>query len=221
MKELINNKFEELTNNGKLDEIVTKQVTNFINQTVQETLSGYGGVSKAIKEKLTKDILDNIDNISFVKYAALLAENIESQLKNTVLEIGIEPIRKTIADFVEEIEKKEWKLSEIIEKFIEEEVLPDDDYAEGEIFFEVERSNYGFIHISFDEDKNAKYTAKYRIMLDKDNKVCIPSIDSRKLKGTEIIGLRAFELFIFQLYVFNCTVEVDEAYVQTRWSTHD
>ena len=38
MEKLINAKFKELTENGKFDELVTKQVTNFINGVISDSL---------------------------------------------------------------------------------------------------------------------------------------------------------------------------------------
>ena len=93
----------------------------------------------------------------------------EAELNKSVVEFGIEPAREMIKDFVGSLEKKEWKLSEIIERYKEMEVIPDDKHEEGEIAFIYEKCDYGTIYVSFDEEKGKKverYNCKYRLMID-------------------------------------------------------
>lgn len=173
MQELINAKLKELTDNGKLDEIVTKQTTDFINSIIRDSLSSYGDVSSAFKKKLQESLLGGLEKIDFVQYSKILIDLVESELNKSVLSIAIESAKEMIKNFVGDLEKKEWKLSEIIEKYKEEEVIPDEHGESGEIAFIYEISDYGTIHVAFDEksDKgHARYNCKYQLMIDSKTK---------------------------------------------------
>lgn len=223
MQELINAKIEELTKNGKLDEIVTAQATKFIQGIVNDTLSSYGDVQKAYKEKIQKNILDNLERLDFIQYSKSISDLIEAELNKSVVEIGIVPIKKMIQDFTGSLEKKEWKLSEIINKFKEEEVIPEEHNESGEIGFVHEESDYGTVYIGFDEDEksNRRHSCKYRLMVDKKTKrLYTPHVDGILLHPIkEMGGLYGFDLFLFKLYAMQCTIELDFDNVETEWST--
>lgn len=218
MKDLILNKLEELSTNGKLDESVTKQVSGFINDIIKDTLSSWSDVNKEFKRKLNEEILAQSSKINFTSHAILISELIANELNKTVLEIAIDPIKKIISDVTESLEKREWKLSEIIAKFIESEVIPDDTYGHGEILYKLEYSSYDYKYVIFDEDAKTR-SPKYRIMLNKDNKVCTPSVDSERLNAITGLNLYRFDMFIFKLYASGCTIILDEDEVETTWST--
>lgn len=219
IEKLINDKLNELTKNGKLDEIVTQQTTNFIKGILNDSLACYSDVNKSFKEKLNTKLIEGFDKLDFVQYSKIITDIVESELNKTIVEIGIEPIKKLIQKFTGSLEKKEWKLSEIIEKFKNEEINQEEN-GEGEIAFMHEISDYGTIHIGFDEDKNKnyRYQCKYQLMIDKKTK---------KLYHPSIQGINAhpisdklygFDLFLFKLYAMGCTVECDFDYVDTSWS---
>jgi hypothetical protein len=222
MQELINAKFKELTENGKLDEIVTQRVTQFINETVKDSLSSYGDVSKVFKEKMNTHIIEGFQKLDFIIYSKALTDLVKEELDKSVVQYALEPTREMIREFVGALDKTEWKLSEIIEKFIEEEVIPDERNEYGEIRFICEKSDYGTYHVSFDKENTAKrrYDCDYRLMIDaKDGKMYQPTIEGKKLTPTST--MYGFELFIFKLYAMGCTIIVDEENVETEWSTYE
>ena len=228
MQKLISEKIAELTTNGKLDEIVTKEATKFIQTMVSDVLSWHSDIGKSYKDKLKTKLLDDLDRLDFVQYSKTLTDLIESELNKTVVEIGIEPIKNMIKEFTGSLEKKEWKLSEIIELFKEKEVIPDGEHGEdGEIAFIHEVSDYGTVYIAFDKEKgkgsNRRYDLKYRLMFDsKTKKLYTPTIDGIGLHPiTEMGGLYGFNLFLFKLYAMNCTIELDIDNVETEWSTYN
>lgn len=225
MQELINNKFKEITESGKLDEIVTKQVTSFINEVIKESLSSYGEVNKAFKEKLNAKIIEGFDRLDFVQYSKTLADLVESELNKSVVEIGIAPAKKMISEFVGSLEKKEWKISEIIQKYKEDKVIPDGYGESGEIAFIQETSDYGTVFIGFDEsNKNIthRFQCKYQLMIDgKSGRLYSPTIEGVALHPVSEMGLYGFELFIFKLYAMECTIDCDFGNVETEWSTYN
>ncbi len=225
MQDLINAKIKELTENGKLDEIIEKQAINFIENIVRGTLESYSDVSKAYKQKLNEQMLSRLETFDFIQYSKTLSDLIETELNKSVLFIGIEPIKEMIDRFTGTLEKSEWKLSEIIEKFKDDEVIPDDHGESGEISFNCEQSDYGTYHISFDkdEDKAKRYACKYRLMIDgKTKKLYAPTIDGIGIHPmSEGGGLYGFDLFLFKLYAMGCTIICDEYDIEKEWSTYN
>ncbi len=225
MQELINAKIKELTENGKLDEIVTKEAINFIQNTVKNVLGSYGDVSKLFENKLKEQIMNKIETLDLVEYSKTLSDLIEAELNKSIVSIGLDPIKEMINKFTGSLEKKEWRVSEIIQKFIEEEVITNSEGNEGEIAFISEESDYGTVYISFDKDNSLKhrYQQKYRMMIDyKTKKLYSPSVDGIGIHPiTEMGGLYGFDLFLFKLYAMGCTIECDIREVETGWSTHN
>jgi hypothetical protein len=221
MQELINAKFKELTENGKLDEIVTQRVTQFINETVKDSLSSYGDVSKVFKEKMNTHIIEGFQKMDFITYSKALTDLVKEELDKSVIQYALEPAKEMIQEFVGALDKTEWKLSEIIQKFIESEVIPGDRNESGSIAFHYEKSEYGTIYIGFDKDKQSKrYSCNYRLMIDsRDGKLYPPTIDNKKATATSTFY--GFDLFLFKLYAMKCTIIVDEENVDTEWSTYD
>jgi len=146
---------------------------------------------------------------------------VKEELDKSVIQYGLEPAKEMIKEFVGALDKKEWKISEIIQKFIESEVMPDDRNESGTISFNCETTDYGTIFISFDEEESKKrYTCDYQLMIDKKGKLYSPTIKGNRLTATSE-NLYGFDLFIFKLYAMGCIIEVDGENVDTGWSTYD
>jgi len=225
MQDLIIKKVEEITANGKLDEIVTKEVTQAMQETVRNVLRSYGDVGKALEEKLKKDVMGGIEKLDFVQYAQTLTDLVQSSLNQSIVEYGVAPAKEAINKFVGALEKKEWKLSEIIEKFIEEEVKEEDSHGEsGEISLVVRESQYGSTWIGFDqkEGHDSEYRCDYRIAInDKDKRLWYFTKESEKMSPLTECQLTGFDLFLYKLYACQCTVEVDRNNCEIEWSTYD
>lgn len=224
MENLINEKLKELTDNGKLDEIITKSTTNFVQKIVDDVLSSYGDVGKKYNEKIKTKLLEGIERLDFVQYSKSITDLIESELNKTVIEIGIKPAQEMIRSFVGDLEKKEWKLSEIIEKYKDEEVIPDEHGESGTIEFIHKKSEYGTTYISFDEEDKGKerYNCKYKLMIDKEGYLYPPNVDGTPTHPIkEMGGLYGFDLFLFKLYAMKCKIICDINNVEVDWPTYN
>lgn len=223
MEKLILKKFDELTKTGELDKIVTKRVESFIDDVVRDSLSNYGDVNKLFKEQLNSKLKEGFEKMDFVQYSKTLIDLVESELNKSVIEIGIAPIKEMINRFTGSLEKKEWKLSEIIQKYIDEEVMSEEEGESGEIAFVYEVSQYGSIFVGFDEsikNRNHLYLCKYRLMINKESKkLYSPTVERKLLHPVTEVGLRGFDLFLFKLYATDCTIDCDFDNVETTWET--
>ncbi len=224
MQEIIVKKMEELTSTGKVDEIVTKEVTTAIQNTIKRVLDPYSDVGKAMQEKLTNDILSGMEKMDFVQYASSLNSLVQAELGKGIIQYGLEPALEMIKEFGGQLEKKEWKLSEIIAQFIEQEVLPEEPHESGEISLVIEKSKYGSIWIGFDPESghDTDYRCKYRISVnEKDGVMWFFSNEQQKLTPLIKSNLSGFDLFLFKLYACKCTIVVDESDCETEWSTYN
>lgn len=224
MQELITKKLEELTSNGKLDEIITKEITAALQNTAREALRSYGEVGKALEEKLKKELLSNIAGLDFTQYAKTMTDLMESSLNKSIIEYGIEPAKEMINRFVGQLEKKEWKLSEVIEKFKESFVNEDDRDESGVISLVVKPSSYGSVWIGFDEKEgqNSDYNCKYRLSVDdKTNRMWYFTNDKEKITPLTESNLTGFDFFLFKLYACQCTLILDEEECDLEWSTYN
>lgn len=224
MENLINDKIKELSESGKLDEIVTKRVVEFVDGIIKDSLSSLGEANKSFKEKLNAKIIEGFEKLDFVQYSKTLIDLVEYELNKSVVEIGAAPAREMIKKFVGALEKKEWKLSEIIEKY-KEAVISGSFEESGEIGFLYEVSDYGTEFVSFDETnekKKHRYQYKYKLMIDeKTMKIYSLTVEGKVLHPVTEIGLSGFDLFLFKLYAIGCTVECDIKNVETAWSTYN
>lgn len=224
MQELINNKIKELTENGELDKIITKEATTFLQNTVNKTLASYGDVTKKFEEKLKVAVMDGIERLDFISYAQTISDMVQSELNKSVVEFGIAPAREMLKSFTGELEKKEWKLSEIIAKFITMEVEKDGEQDSGEISLLVEKSDYGTYWIGFDEnsDKTYRHHCRYQLAINaKDKRLWSITIDKDHVSPLTDTPVSGFALFLFKLYAMKCTVEVDDSACELEWSTYN
>jgi len=223
--EIVNNKLKELIEKGEVDKIVEDQLKKAINGIIENTVRRYGEVGKALEKKISETLMSGIDKLDFVMYRTAVLEVIQKQLNGTFLEHAVKPVEKMVSEFMDVLEKKEWNLSEIIEKFIEMEVISDKDpHESGEISLVVKQSDHGTAWIGFDEDegKDKDYNCKYRIAVHlnkNDNKLWYFSIDDKPVSPSKTSSIHGFEEFLFKLYANGVSVIIDEC--DTSWSTYD
>ncbi len=202
----------KIISEGKLEAIVRAKVEKTLDDIIGDAVRSYSDFGKSLKEEINKAFKIDFDKISAVDYNHIVVSIVKEQLDKHLLESVKEPISKEIAEYLGPIEKKEWKLSEIIEKFKREEI--EDKSDGGEITLHVEKSNYGSIHISFDkEDGKRYYECEYRMSLN--TKTGIPysfnagqyNVHKGNLRVESLHG--SFEKFFFRLYAQQVTIVVD------------
>lgn len=222
MENLIASKIKELTTNGKLDEIVTNEAEKFIKGIVSNVLTTYSETGKLFEQKITESVKDNFNKIDFVLYSKTIIDILEVELNKSVVKIGLDPIKKMINTFTGSLEKTNWKASEIIEAFIKDKVLNSYKYnSRGSIYFNYGADEYGFFHISFDEDSSIKesHKASYQLLIyEKDKHICFPKIDGKSHLNALSGVLYGFDLFLFKLYAMQCTIELDCNDIDTYYS---
>lgn len=224
--QIVNDKLKELIEKGEVDKIVEDHLKKAINGIIENKVRSYGEVGKALEKKISEALMGGIEKIDFTTYRTAVIEVIQTHLNGTFLEHAIKPIEDTVNNFMDVLEKKQWKLSEIIQKFIEMEIIKDEDPNQsGEISLIIKESDYGTVWIGFDEDsgKRSDHDCKYRIALNlhrekKDNKMWYFSIDDKPVSPMKTSSIHGFDEFLFKLYANRVEVIVDDC--ETEWSTY-
>ena len=165
---LITKKVEEVESSGKLEEIIEKHVLECLNDVVRDSFSWSGAAKKSIEEALKDKLKINPENLNLSRYQKIVTGIVEEHVNNTIVKNLGDEIRIAVDKVTEVIEKKEWKLSEIIDKFtdgIDKSYDGDmkDQYGECTLIVDVDRS---FAHIYFDMETDIdKYRCKNKIFL--------------------------------------------------------
>lgn len=210
---VVQQQLEKIIQEGKLEAIVRAKVEKTVEEVVQDIVRSYSDFGKGLKEEINKAFKIDFEKISAVDYNHIVVTIVKEHLDKRLLESVKEPIAKEIDEYLGPLEKKEWKLSEIIEKFKQDEI--EDRYDGGEITLHVEKSSYGSTHISFDkEDGKGRHECEYEMSLE--TKTGIPysfkagkySPHYGELRTSSMRG--SFDKFMFRLYAQRVSIAVDD-----------
>lgn len=210
---IVQQQLEKIINGGKLEDIVRAKIEKTVEEVVQDLVRSYSDFGKGLKEEINKAFKIDFEKISAVDYNHIVVTIVKEHLDKRLLESVKEPIAKEIDEYLGPLEKKEWKLSEIIERFKQEEI--EDRHDGGEITLHVEKSSYGSTHISFDKEAGKRrHDCEFDLSLS--TKTGIPYIfragkynpHNGDLRTSSLHG--AFEKFLFRLYAQRVSITVDE-----------
>lgn len=209
---MITAKFEELETTGKLNDIIEKHVTSCADSIVHDCFRWSGEGEKAIKEALKGKLGVDLESVKIPQYNKIVADIVNKQLDKTVTE----DVRKEIIDTCNKVtgvlEKKEYKLSEIIEQFVESLDKSYDGEMDdqcGEMTLHVDNDGT-FAHIYFDkEEGKAKHECASNMFL-YEGKLSGVTTENRPFSPFEIRTMDTFEKFMFKLYCSNVSITIDE-----------
>ena len=209
---LITDKVKEVESSGKLEEIIEKNVLECLNSVVKDSFSWSGEAKKSIEEALKDKLKINPDNLNLSRYQKIVTDIVEKHVNDTVVKNLGDEIKTAVDGITKVIEKKEWKLSEIIGKFIDGidksyDGVMEDQYGTCTLIVDGDGS---FAHIYFDmEEDKEKYQCKNSIALH-EGKIFSVKLDDKIYSPFVIYSMDSFETFIFKLYCNNVTVIIDE-----------
>ena len=212
---LVQQQLEKIIQEGKLEAIVRGKVEKTLEEVVQDMVRSYSDFGKGLKEELTKAFKIDFHRISMVDYNTIVTSIVKEHLDKHLMLYVKEPIANEIKEYVGGLDKKEWKLSEIVETFKKYEISDEERYNGGEITVIVEKSNYGTTYIHLDEKARKKsYECEYKMALDTQKGVPY-SFDVGKynchrgdLRYNSLHG--EFSKFFFRLYAQKVTIIVDD-----------
>ncbi|MGE6601489.1 hypothetical protein ACQKEY_07160 [Lysinibacillus fusiformis] len=160
----------ELHKEGTFKEIIKKQVTLTVENSVKDMMGPWSPLSKALEAELKEKLQINLAKLDIPSYNELLAQAIKKQLDDAIYTKGLVDFNKRVGEIVGSGMPEEIKLSELVLKMAKEidelDDLSIDDYVEMTLI--VEKSSYvnDSYHIYMDphEDKQS-YDCKYRLYI--------------------------------------------------------
>ncbi len=208
-QKVVQEKVDTLVSSGAVDKIIETHLAKSIDSVIKDILCDYGDFGKQLKAAIGKKLELNLDNLNIESYTAMICRTIEDTLNSTVLQASVSKVQTHVKEVLAVIEKKQWKLSEIIMKYRGslhvDRPFVDVEYKEetyGNYVSLGERQSGGS---RFGSGKNLEFT----LHLDKkENKIFAVSN-----RGGHINPLsdkpHRWEIFLMQLWVNECTVEID------------
>jgi len=210
-----------------LERIVRNQLEKTLKNVVEETLQSWSDFGESLKKHIKEELKVNLESLTLPEYNTLVMTWIKDIIHNNLLDVARNQIESNLNKFLAPITKKEWKLSEIVEKF-KEYICGSESEEEryGTSFtFHCEKSDLESIdlwHVYLDEEEDVKqYNCKHNITIcnGKISSVRSDKGDITKSKYKEFYG---FDAFLFQLYSttdYKIT-EMDEDAVDTRFGDY-
>lgn len=198
--------------NEKLDEIVTKNVEKSVESIISDLFGTWGSATKQVKEILEKGLQISLTPAKIESYNVRVTKHIEDAIGKYLDERVKDKIMQGIQESASYITKDNWKMSEIVNEFIES--LDDSDYADGYIepTIIIEQSSWGSIYIGIDKENGKReHDCEYRLSVNKDGSVYgfdQRDYANRKMKHESIHG--DFDKLIFSLYANKATIEFDD-----------
>ncbi len=221
---LIADKTAEFASNGKIEEIVEKHLTSCLNKIVEDSFTWSGEGKKAIETALKDKLSLPLSKINLSQYQLIIGKIVEDQINNTAIESAKEKIQESIKEITGHLDKKEFKLSEIIHKYIESIDTSyhggmEDQY--GEISLHVKDNDGDFVWVRFDKECDKEnYQCENSLHLYK-GKLSGVTLDEKPFSPFESRAFDSFEKFMFSLYSNNVSIIVDEDQIEKEYCRED
>jgi hypothetical protein len=212
---LITEKVKNIESSGKLDSIIEEHTLSCINGIVRDSFSWNGEAKKSIEDGLKGKLSINFDKIGISRYHKLVQDIVEEKINSSINQDLSKEISTILEKSIGLLEKKEWKLSDIISKFINGIDKSDMSSEYGEITLHV-NDNGKYCHVKFDEEPNIeKYRCKYSLFIYK-NELSSAEIDKKPFHPKDMSFKGSFGDFLFKLYCNKVKIEIDDC--ETEYS---
>lgn len=220
---LISDKVEDFHKSGKIEEIVEKYTLSCLEEIIKDSFKWNGEAKKSLEEALAGKLSVNLERIKLDRYQSIVSRVVEEEINGTL----IKDLRTDIQDVVKELtgfmEQKEYKLSEIVEKYIDsidKSYDGDMESKHGDLTLIVEDDGkFAHVYIDKESDKR-KYECEIQFHLHK-SKLYHAKVDQVEFSPFMIDNLHEFEAFLFKLYCNNVSVVLDEQDCETSYYRED
>lgn len=214
LQEVVQSQLEKSINEGFFEKTVKKQVESLIEGVTSDFFRTYSDFGKGLQKHIQSQLQVSFENVELTTYNMMICEMIRKELEGSIGETALPQIQSYIKGTLGLLEKQEWKLSEILEKFVKDEL--DSDF-EGEFTLHIETSSYGYTHIYLGKEEDERKT-DCEFELDIDNKGTVyyfrikdyRSVDAENLKLDKQPITGSFDRFIFNLYASGAKVILDK-----------
>ncbi|SDZ91388.1 hypothetical protein SAMN05443667_101270 [Flavobacterium gillisiae] len=194
----------------KVPEMVEKHIETMINSVVKDIFCSYGDTSKELKKRIEETLKVNLQEFDLIDYNALVAKTIND---NLLQQVNLQPILELTQNIVGFVNKKEIRLQEIADMFIEASQEKNDQSGEGNITFIVnENREHNWVEIYADIDPDIeeyKCAIKFIFSTKGDRKGGIFTFKTKDdhwdstqkpVSPSRLVSMRNIEAKIFRLY---------------------
>lgn len=212
LETVVQETLDNLVKEGKVTKMIETHLTKTVDEIVKDCLREYSDFGKQVKQAVNSVLKLDVNNVKLLDLSSVISTCIREQLEVTVNENMLSKVTEIIKEVSGEMDKKEYNLSEIINKFKDDAESWDkeDNY---EITLHVEGVSYGnFKHIYFDHKSGLeKFRCSYQLDIDEKGRVYAfkggPMRASNDIRFSSIHG--SFDKFIFRLYASGAKINID------------
>lgn len=212
MNVIINDKLAELKEEGYVEKIIKNQLETTIKDIVEDSLRSWSDFGKGLKEAVKNELQINLDKLDIPSYNQVILNVVQEEINRSIHDVGAARLKEQLQEILG-TGKNEYKLSELIEEMVEDDLeLNDLSYEEVEEITVHVETRYGFTYIYMDpeEDKD-KYRCKYMIALNEDGTVWRAEVNDKSFDNKVVMGgLYGVEATIFKMWTQKATLIIDE-----------
>lgn len=204
----IQEKLNHLIENGTVDKILEVQLSKTIEKITGDVFGEYSDFGKSLKEVLSKKLELNLEKINISTYSQMVCNVIEGVLNKTAYEAAASKITSHVKGVLKILDKKEWKLSEIITRY-RESITSENPV----VCYKTEESTYGYHYINLGDNtyKSRGSSDAYTYLLHLDKKMKVFAVSQRGIRLDPRSGSPdPFEVFLMQLWANESVIAIDE-----------
>ena len=215
---------------GALEVAISKKVDSLIEDTAENVFRSYSDLGKALKEKMTKAIMPQIESLDDLPtYHDFVLNRLKTAAQGFYDSRLTEVLDKELAEILAEVPEK-ITLSYIVDSLVKE--AQEDNEPEGEITLIIEEHSYSnsgrWLSVYIDKEAGKeKYSCAFDFHLSKDEEtgkyeILSIKVDDKKAGESLAMGrLYSMEKILFNVYAMKGQIELDQGLdaddYETRW----
>ncbi|MCB5367023.1 hypothetical protein [Collinsella aerofaciens] len=212
LNKIVNDTMLKLKEEGFIEDRVKHHLANTIDSVLKDSLSSWSSFGRELQEKVQEQLQFNLDRLDIPSYNQVILNLIKQELDNNVHVIGAKAIQEQLQEILGTA-KEEYKLSELIERMVEEALefgdLDPDEPKEITVHVSPE-GMITYIYLDPEEDVN-RYNCKYMIALNDDGTVWRAEVNDKKFDNRVIMGgLYGLEKVLFQMWTKKAKLIIDD-----------
>lgn len=233
LEKVVQKSVNDLVSSGKFEEMINNHLSKTVDEIVKDALRSYGDFGKQIKDAVNECLKIDLSTVKMLDLSVVINKTITEQIQNSVNENILESVKESVKEITGELDKKEWKISEVIDKLkASAESWDRDGNSEITIIAEEKTESYGkYTHYYFDYKSDVdKYSCAFQLDLKLNKETNLYEVYNFKggslnkakendIRFQPIFG--SFEKFLFRLYASKCVIINDsndiDCYYESDW----
>jgi len=219
IEKVVAEEFAKIVETDFIRDQIKEQLEKTVKESIINSIRSYSDFGKELDKKVKEALKLGSMDISLPEYNQFVCTWVMEIVNRQIVDIGKAQIEANLKEFFQPLEKSEWKISEIIEKFKKG---MEDDGESGEITFIAEPSNSckGYVHYYFDSDSGKeRYRCEYQLDIN-ENGVYAAKIKDEKTEEMKMPTLFGFDSFMFQLFATKAKIIDDSDSVETGYGDY-